>query len=141
MAAKRSTANYNNCNALKTAMLAKGLYPALKSDDVCYDGGINDTHLLHGQAEDGWFRTLNIINGALSFDFIDPSDANIVRAWSVREVYVLASQIEGVTSQSSTLNGSTWTYSIVRNGTTYSKTGNSEANAAVQAFTGLVNAL
>lgn len=140
MAAKRSMASYSTCNTIKAAMVAKGIYPAYKADDVLYESA-NDIHLLHGQREDWWFRTANLINNALSFDSVDPNDNALVRAWDVREVYVSASEVEGVQSQGSVKSGSNYTYTIVRNGVTYSSTSQNEATAAVVAFTALVNAL
>lgn len=139
MAAKRGLTSFNNSSGLKSAMIGKGLYPTYKSDDVLYDGSGNDIHLLHGQGDDGWFRTVNLINNATSFDFVDPNDQNLVRAWSVREIYVLVSQIEGVTSQTGFYNGTNWTCKIVRNGVTYSRNAANEQNAACLAFTDLVN--
>lgn len=140
MAAKRGLSSFANSSALKTAMVAKGIYPPVKVDDVLYESA-NDIHLVHGQGEDGWFRTTNLINNALSFDWVDPTETNLVRAWSVREMYIEISRINGVQSQGGTLNGSTWTYTIVRNGTTYSRTASQEQNACCLAFTDLVNAL
>lgn len=84
MAAKRGLANYNNCNALKSAMQTKGISPQYRPDDVCYEGSASDIHLLHGQADDGDFRSFNIINGSLSFDWVSPNDPALVRAWTVK---------------------------------------------------------
>lgn len=141
MAAKKGLANYANCNSLKTAMLAKGIYPTHRSDDVCYEGSVNDIHLLHGQADDGSFRTVNVINGNLSFDWVEPNDPALVRAWTVKEVERELSKLPAYQTHTSVLNGSTYTFTIIHNGLSYARSAQNEANAAVLAFTDLVNAL
>lgn len=141
MAAKKGLANYATCNNLKSAMQSKGMYPSYRTDYVCYEGSINDVHLLHGQADDGSFRTFNIINSNLSFDWVAPSDPALVRAWTVKEVERELNKLPGFETYTSVLNGGSYTFTIVHNGTNYARSAQNEANAAVQAFTDLVNAL
>jgi hypothetical protein len=141
MAAKKNLANFANSNALKTAMVAKAIYPDYRSDDVCYDGSVNDIHLLHGQADDGSFRTVNFINNNPSFDWVEPNDPALVRAWTVKEIERELGKLSGFQTFTSVLNGSTYTFTITFNGVNYSRSAANEANAAAPAFTDLVNAL
>jgi hypothetical protein len=142
MAQKRNVSNFTNSNALKTALTAKALYPRLEVENMVYDGAQNDVHLLHGQFDDGWFRTLNIRPSGVTPEFIDPNDDALVRAWTVREVYSYIFQIlNNINNITSTLSGNTWTYTIIRNNINYVGTDSNEANAACKALTACVNAL
>jgi hypothetical protein len=142
MAQKRNTASYSNCLALKSALQTRGLYPAMLADATYYDTTQNDIHLAHGQWEDGSYRSVNLRNNSVFFDFIDPNDDALVRAWTVREVYAYIFQIlTGINDVTSVPSGNTWTYTIIRNNINYVGTDANEANAACKALTACVNAL
>ena len=142
MAQKRNVSDFGNSNALKTALQAKGLYPVYNVENMLYDGAQNDVHLLHGQFDDGWFRTLNIRPSGITPEFVDPNDNALVRAWTVRELYSYVFQIlNDINNITSILNGNTWTYTIIRAGVSYVGTDSNEANAACKALAAAVNAL
>ena len=142
MAQKRTVSSFSVSNSLKTALVNKGLYPQYGVENMVYDGAENDVHLLHGQFDDGWFRTLNIRPSGVSPEFIDPGDDSLVRAWTVRELYSYIFQIvSGVNNITSSVSGNTWTYTIIQNGVSYVGTDSVEANAACKALINLVNTL
>jgi hypothetical protein len=139
MAQKKQQSSYVVSLALKTAMQAKGIYPQLQTDMSVYDGAENDQHLCHGQWQDGSFRTLNIRQNNLYFDFIDPNDAGLVRVWTEREVYEQIGSYSGVSFSDATFAQNIWTHKITRNGVDYTGTDAERVNAMCKAFTALLN--
>ncbi len=89
MAQKNERTAFAVSNNLKTALIAKGIYPAIETAQSFYSGAANDIHLTTEGFSDGAFRTVNITANVPSFDFIDSQDPALSRIWSERELNIL----------------------------------------------------
>lgn len=141
MAQKREQSSYTVASAIKSAMQVKNIYPVYQPDHAVYDGGQNDSHLLHGQMDDGWFRTINVSVSGTTFDFINPTDGALVRIWTEREISVSIGSFPGVSYSDGTKTGNTWSHTIRYNGTDYTATDAVRVNAICKAFTNLLNSI
>ncbi len=142
MATKREFTNFTNASDLKTAMVAKGIYPPMNSDQDYFDGSGNDLHITHGMFDDGSFKTININGTNVSSDFIEPSDPALVRRWTKRELDVfLALYVTGVSFSNFTQSGNNYVYTIIRNGTTYTGTAATVPNAMAKCMVNVINAI
>ena len=141
MAQKKEKTSYAVSGNLKTAMIAQNAYPVMGSDMVYFDGAANDRHFTHGQWQDGTFRTLNILPSGIDVDFIDPTDAALVRQWTVRELFEQIGAFPGVQNYQIQPSGNQWRYFIIRNNVTYEATNANPADACALAFTQMLNAV
>jgi hypothetical protein len=141
MAQKKAKTTFQVSVNLKTAMQAKGVYPAMGPDMVYFDGASNDRHFTHGQWQDGSFRTLNILPSGVDTDFIDPNDNNLTRQWTVREMFEQIGAYPGVQNYQFEPSGNQWRYFIIRNNITYEATNANQADACAIAFTNMLNAV
>lgn len=139
MAQKRPQSSYTVSVNMKAAMVGKGIYPQLSTDMSVYDGAANDQHLLHGQWQDGSFRTLNILQNSFGFDFIEPNDPSIVRVWTEREIYEQIGNYPGVSFSDSVFTNNTYTHTITYNGQNYIGEDPIKVNAMCKAFTDVLN--
>lgn len=141
MAQKKPQTTFTVSQNLKTAMAAKGRYPQLQPDMAVYDGAQSDQHLLHGQYDDGSFRTINTTNSGITFDFVVSDDAELVRIWTERELQVFIGNLPGVGGSSGVLNGQTWTWTIIFNGQNVTGTDNNKPDAIAEALITILNQL
>lgn len=142
MATKREFTNFLNSTDLKTAMIAKGIYPPMNSDQDYYDGSGTDIHLTHGMFDDGSFKTLNINGSNISSDFIEPNDPAIVRRWTKREMDIfIALSLNNVSKSDYVASGQNFVYTIIRNGITYTGTAGTIPNAMAKCLVNVINAM
>lgn len=142
MATKKEITNYANALALKTALSSKGLLKPLDVNMAVFDGNNSDLHLLVSDMSDGTYRTVNNTSGVVSFDFVDKIDPALVRCFAVRELEICIGELPGVSFSNYTENAGVYTWTIIRNGITYTgvHTGNL-ANACAKAFKAVVDAM
>lgn len=140
MAQKRQQSTYTVSLTLKTAMQAQSVYPEIGADMAVFDGSENDQHLLHGQWQDGAFRTVNVTPSGTTFDFVNPSDSALVRIWTEREIYEQIGFFPGVSFSQGVQQGQTWTHTIRHSGIDYTGQSNNKVDAMCIAFTNLLNA-
>ena len=138
MAQKQAQTTYTTALNLRNALQAKGLYPQLQPDMAVYDGAQNDQHLLHGQFDDGSFRTINIQQNSIGFDFIVPTDSAIVRIWVERELQVLIGSLPGVGGSSGVFANNSWTWTIKFNSQNIAGSDSNKPDAIAKA---LINVL
>ena len=139
MSLKREKTSFTVSTNLKTALVAKSMLREMQPGQAFYSGAANDIHLAHEQGDDGAFRTTNITAGVVTFDFIDPSDDTLVRLWTERELSVIIGALNGVQNSSGVLNVSTWTWTVVFNGQSFSASDSSKPDAMAKAFIKVVN--
>ena len=141
MAQKNERTAFAVSNNLKTALLAKGLYPIIETAQSFYSGAANDIHLTIEGFSDGFFRTVNITGTTPSFDEIDSQDPSLSRIWSERELNILIGNTPGVEGSSGVFANTTWTWTIKYNGVNYTGTDASKPDAMAKAFIKVVNLL
>ncbi len=141
MAQKNERTAFAVSNNLKTALIAKGIYPAIETAQSFYSGAANDIHLTTEGFSDGAFRTVNITANVPSFDFIDSQDPALSRIWSERELNILIGNTPGVENSSGVFTNTTWTWTIKYNGVNYTGTDASKPDAMAKAFIKVVNLL
>lgn len=139
MAQKQAQTTYATALNLRNALLAKNGYPQLAPDMTVYDGGQNDQHLLHGQFDDGSFRTINIQQNTIWFDFIVPTDSSIVRIWVERELQVLIGNLPGVGGSSGVFANNSWTWTIKFNGKNITGSDANKPDAIAKAIINVLN--
>lgn len=140
MAQKLEQTGFDESLALKTALQSKELYPRYESGQAVYDGVENDQHLLHDERADGWFRSVNINQNQVRFDFIDSrNDSALVRIWTEIELYNLIGIFSGVSFSNATFSNPNWTHVITFNGQNFQGVDPIRANAMAIAFTNVLN--
>ena len=141
MAQKNERTSFNVSNNLKTALQAKGLYPAVETGQAFYEGAANDTHLLSEPQANGTFRTTNVTANAVSFDFVRGDDPLLTGFWMEPELDVIIAQTPGVENSSGSFANNVWTWTIVHNGVNHNGTDASKPDAMAKAFIKVVNLL
>jgi hypothetical protein len=141
--ARKDITSFNVSGNLKTAMVSAGYQAETMPEPgrQFYNGSAqNRTLCLEQPPNIPGFRTVEINNNAVEFDFVDFSDAVIIRTFSIRELEVFIGQLPGVQGSTSSLDGSTWTHIISINGTTYTATDTKQVDAMAKALRDLLNA-
>lgn len=141
MAQKNERTSFNVSNNLKTALVAKGMYPPADTGQTFYEGAGNDIHMLSEPQNNGTFRTTNVTAGAVSFDFVRGDDPSLTRFWMEPELDVIIAQTNGVENSSGVFANNVWTWTITFNGQNFTGTDASKPDAMAKAFIKVVNLL
>lgn len=123
-------------------MVSKGLLDPMEVGHVYYSGSSAEKHLLIADNGDNTFRTVvRLSGGNVDFDSLDNNDPIAVRMFVKRELDVFIFSIDGVEDSNHTFNGTTYTHTIIYNGTPYKATDSKLVDAAAKSLTSMINAV
>lgn len=147
MAIRKDGSSFNVSSNLRTALRNAGYVDATlpQAGRLFFDGVNSEVVLCHEQPGDSdALRTTktsgrNAGNQVVDFDFADYSDDTLTRIWTIRELDFFLASIPGTSIPLRTLDGTTWTATIILNGVTYTGTDSKEVDAYCKALTAAMN--
>jgi len=141
MATRKEQTSYAPSLALKNALNSKGMNTDVMVDQVFYESNANTQHLVISQQGDDTYRVVTIVSGVSSFDFISKTDPLLVRMLTRRELEIEINNLNNIQESSWVLNGSIYTYTIIKDNVTYTATDTKLVDAMCKCYKKVVDSL
>jgi hypothetical protein len=139
MAIRKEQSSYPESLSLRNALVVKGIIIQPDVNHAYYSGGATERHLLIADMSDGSFRTVVRDGSGTNFDFVDKTDPELVRLWTVRELGIFIGNFPGVSFSDWTKPGAAYIHVIKYNGVDYTGTDSNQANATAEALIAMLN--